>query len=156
MRKDSRLSRILHVLLYLDVAERPVTSEQLGRMLKTNPVVVRRFMSLLREAKIVTSVKGHHGGWTLCRVLTDITLLDIHKLLGETSLFTLGLTDSHDGCLVEKAVNRTVGGVLKEAERLVLKRFSEISINALAIQFKAGLPDEFHSMMYRDLSNDAG
>lgn len=132
MRKDSRLSRILHALIHLKNLDRSVTSEELGQMLSTNPVVVRRTMALLKEAGYVTSVKGHSGGWTLNRALADITLYDIYKIVGESSLFTIGLTDEHQNCAIEIAVNASIGEVLTEAEALLLERFKQITLQSLA------------------------
>lgn len=136
MRKDSRLSRILHALIHLQFLERSVTSDELGKMLNTNPVVVRRTMALLKQAGYVTSVKGHSGGWTLNKSLADITLYDIYKIVGESSVFTIGLTDEHNNCPIEIAVNASLSGVLNEAEALMLRRFKEISIQSLAENFK--------------------
>jgi DNA-binding IscR family transcriptional regulator len=62
MPSDNRLSRMLHVLIHMDHIGEPVTSETIGRMLATNPVVVRRTMAGLRTAGYLTSVKGHGGG----------------------------------------------------------------------------------------------
>lgn len=136
MRKDSRLSRILHALIHLGMFDRAATSEELGRMLNTNPVVVRRTMALLKQAGYVTSVKGHNGGWSLGMALSDITLYDIHKVVGDSSVFTIGLTDEHNNCPVEIAVNSAINQVLNEAEALMLSRFKEITIQSLADNFK--------------------
>lgn len=132
MRKDSRLSRMLHVLVHLNQLQQAVTSEQLASMLHTNPVVVRRTMALLREQGYVNAVKGHGGGWTLAKPLHQITLLDIHRSLSESSLFTIGLTDEHNHCPIEKAVNLAIDDVLQEAEALVLRRFGEVTLDKLA------------------------
>lgn len=131
MRKDSRLSRVLHILVHLGVVDRPVTSEQMAEMISTNPVVVRRTLALLREANYVTSTKGHHGGWQLARPLASITLLDIHHALGESSVFTLGLTDEHSHCAIEQAVNVALKDVMDEAEALMLQRFGQITLDQL-------------------------
>ncbi len=86
MRKDSRLSRVLHILVHMEAIIRPVTSERMAEMISTNPVVVRRTMALLRKAGYVTYTKGHNGGWQLAKPLANITLLDIHNALGESSV----------------------------------------------------------------------
>lgn len=142
MRKDSRLSRVLHVLIHLDAFEHPVTSDTLAKMLNTNPVVVRRTMALLRERGYVKSTKGHSGGWSLAKRLDEITLLDIHQALSESSVFAIGLTDEHNECPIEHAVNRTLKDALNEAEALLLKRFGEIPLSELTIEFKAALANK--------------
>lgn len=136
MRKDSRLSRMLHVLVHMHQLQQAITSEQLAAMLHTNPVVVRRTMSLLREQGYVHAVKGHGGGWTLAKPLHQITLLDIHRSLSESSLFTIGLTDEHNHCPIEKAVNLAIDDVLQEAEKLVLQRFGEVTLDKLATGYQ--------------------
>ncbi|MDN3380751.1 MULTISPECIES: Rrf2 family transcriptional regulator [unclassified Pseudoalteromonas] len=132
MRKDSRLSRMLHILIHMDHMDEPATSDHIATMLQTNPVVVRRTMGCLRDRGYVTSIKGHGGGWLLNVSLADITLLDIHTALGESSVFTIGLSDEHTECLIEKAVNRELASALKASEDLLLARFGEVSLDKLA------------------------
>ena len=133
MRKDSRLSRMLHILIHMDHMEEAATSEHIATMLKTNPVVVRRTMGCLREQGYVTSVKGHGGGWRLNVALKDITLLDIHNALGEGSVFTIGLSDEYTECLIEKAVNQEIGDALKASEDFLLTRFGEVTLDKLTL-----------------------
>ncbi|MDQ2736900.1 MAG: Rrf2 family transcriptional regulator, partial [Pseudomonadota bacterium] len=78
MRRDSRFSGVLHVLLHMAEAERAVTSEALAKAMQTNPVVIRRIMAGLREAGFVHSEKGHGGGWKIVRDLASITLRDVY------------------------------------------------------------------------------
>lgn len=136
MRKDSRLSRVLHVLVHLDACEAPVTSDKMAIMLSTNPVVVRRTMALLRDQGYVQSTRGHSGGWSLSKPLEEITLLDVHRALGESSVFTIGLTDAHTSCPIEHAVNAALREAMEEAEALLLKRFGEITLAVLGAEFK--------------------
>ncbi len=88
MRSDNRLSRMLHVLLHMAEQDAPLTSETIGKMLSTNPVVVRRMMSGLRERGYVQSEKGHGGGWVLTQPLSELSLLDVYQALGEPPIFS--------------------------------------------------------------------
>ena len=81
MRRDSRLSGVLHILLHMAEQAEPVTSEVLAKVMKTNPVVVRRIMAGLRDGGYVRSDKGHGGGWRLARDLSQVTLRDIYIAL---------------------------------------------------------------------------
>ena len=83
MKRDSRLSGVLHVLLHMAEVEGPVTSEAMARAMQTNPVVIRRIMAGLRDAGFVRSEKGHGGGWTIARDLAAITLREVYMALGE-------------------------------------------------------------------------
>lgn len=135
MRNDSRLSRMLHVLIHMARHDGPVTSDLIARMLNTNPVVVRRTMAGLRERGYLTSAKGHGGGWTLSRSLDEITLLDIYRALGDPNLFAIGVADDAPECLVEQAVNDALAEALSQAEQALLARFGEITIADLARDF---------------------
>jgi len=136
MPSDSRLSRMLHVLIHMDQIGQPVTSETIARMLSTNPVVVRRTLGGLRAAGYLSSVKGHGGGWALARSLDEITLRDIHDALGSPRLLAIGLADDNPECLVERAVNDALREVMAEAEARLLQRFGEVTVGALSRQIE--------------------
>lgn len=139
MRRDSRLSGILHVLLHMAEEPGPITSEMLAVAMHTNPVVVRRIMAGLREAGFVRSERGHGGGWTIARDLQTITLRDIYAALGSPDLFAIGNRTEAPGCLVEQAVNAALDAGFREAEALLLERFGRVTLAALSADFHARL-----------------
>lgn len=132
MRRDSRLSGVLHVLLHMAQAEGPVTSEAMARAMETNPVVIRRVLAGLRDQGYVRAEKGHGGGWTLACDLTTVTLRDIYNALGEPTLLAIGHRAESPGCLVEEAVNAALGRAFDEANALLLARFGEVTLAMLA------------------------
>lgn len=137
MRNDSRLSRTLHVLLHMARHEGPMTSEAIGRMLGTNPVVVRRTMAGLRNAGYVRSEKGHGGGWSIAADLDAVSLLDVHRAVGGPRVFAIGSDRSNPECAVEKAVNEAIEDTLREAEALLIARLASVSLAQLARGFDA-------------------
>lgn len=135
MKRDSRLSGVLHVLLHMAESTGPATSEQLARAMGTNPVVVRRLMGGLRRAGFVASAKGHGGGWVLGMPLARITLGDIHTALGSPALLAVGHRDEQSRCLVEQAVNGALGSAYAEAEALLMKRLHQVTLAELSRDF---------------------
>lgn len=135
MRSDSRLSRMLHVLIHLDQHEHPVTSDEIARMLSTHPVVMRRTMAGLRDQGYVQSEKGHGGGWRLACKLDEISLLDVYQALGDPPVFALGPATDQPRCLVEQAVNAAVDEALQQAEALLLERFAKVTLAEIARDF---------------------
>ncbi|MEQ8349253.1 MAG: Rrf2 family transcriptional regulator [Sneathiellaceae bacterium] len=135
MKRDSRLSGILHVLLHMAGQDGPVTSEVLARAMATNPVVIRRVMAGLRDRGYVRSEKGHGGGWRLACDLSSVTLRDIHDALGAPALLAIGHRAEAPGCLVEAAVNAALGAAFDEAEALLLARFGAVTLAALSEDF---------------------
>ena len=132
MRRDGRLSGVLHVLLHLAQQDGPVTSEVLARAMDTNPVVLRRAMAGLRDQGYVQSEKGHGGGWTLACDLAKVTIRDIYTALGSPSLLALGNRTETPGCVVEAAVNAALRRSFEEAESLLLSRLGGVTLAALA------------------------
>lgn len=136
MPRDLRMSRMLHVLIHMDRHVTRATSDQIARMLSTNAVVVRRMMAGLRERGIVTSEKGHGGGWELARPLSGITLRDVYEAVGNPPLFNIGPQAEPADCLVEQAVEAQLATELGEAEARLLARFAEIAVEDLAQDFE--------------------
>ena len=132
MRRDSRLSVALHVLLHMDELDAAVTSEALGPMLELHPVVLRRTMAGLRQAGIVRADKGHGGGWSLARRLDAVSLHDVYAALGTPALFSIGPREESPGCLVEQAVNRSLGKALERAEASLLEELGNVSLADIA------------------------
>jgi len=135
MKKDSKLSGVLHVLLHMAEYKKPVTSEVLAKAMGTNPVVVRRVMSGLREQGYVRSEKGHGGGWEIACDLSKVTLHDIYNAIGKPSLLAMSNRAEMPGCLVEQAVNASLNKAFSDAEELLLKRFGEVTLAMLSADF---------------------
>ncbi|AZS79671.1 MULTISPECIES: Rrf2 family transcriptional regulator [Achromobacter] len=135
MRRDSKLSGVLHVLLHMAEAPGPMTSEDLGRVMQTNPVVIRRIMAGLRDQQLVSSEKGHGGGWTISCDFNAVTLRDIYQALGAPEIFAMGNRSETPGCLVEAAVNRALDGAFEDAEALLMERFGGVTLAALSKDF---------------------
>jgi DNA-binding IscR family transcriptional regulator len=139
MRRDSRLSGVLHVLLHLAEAQHPLTSETLAKVLATNPVVIRRIVAGLRDRGYVRSGKGHGGGWTLACDLSRVTLRDIYTALGSPSLLAIGNRTEAPGCAIEQAVNSALNKTFQKAEALLLSRLDEITLAMLSAAVRGRL-----------------
>ena len=135
MRMDSRLSRVMHVLLHMARHDAPFTSEQIAGMLQTNPVVIRRTLAGLRKAGYVNSEKGHGGGWTLTCDLESTSLLDIYHAIGSPRVFAIGHDHANPDCAVEKIINQALEDSLRQAEQLLLDKLATVSLAGLAAEF---------------------
>lgn len=156
MKRDGRLSGVLHLLLHMSQRGGAVTSEALAKAMNTNPVVVRRTMAGLRECGYVRSEKGHGGGWTLACDPTTVTLRDIYFALGAPSLLAIGHRAETPGCLVEQAVNAAMGKSFRDAEALLLSRLGDVTLAKLSadvgrLQKRVGHshPEKSHAKPHR-------
>ena len=139
MKRDNRLSGVLHLLIHLAESAVPVPSEALALAMQTNAVVVRRVLAGLRDAGLVKSEKGHGGGWSLARELTQVTLRDVYVALGSPQPFAMGNRNRNPACLVEQAVNAVLDDAFRDAETLLLARMGAATLAALATDFHARL-----------------
>jgi DNA-binding IscR family transcriptional regulator len=137
MRRDSKLSSILHLLLHMAHSARPLTSEELAGFLQTNPVLVRRTLAGLRERGYVGSGKGHGGGWVVTADLRQVTLCDIYEAVGSPAVFAMGNRVENPACLVEQAVNQSLASAFEEAEALLIERLSNVTLAELSERFNA-------------------
>jgi len=139
MKRSSRLSVALHVLAHLaEHPDAPATSEQLAACVGTNAVVVRRTMAGLREAGLVTSAKGHGGGWTLARAPEAITLAAVYAALGERLLLAVDVAGPGPDCLIERAVAGTLAEFLDDAEALLRARLARLTLANLTARVRQG------------------
>ncbi|MDC9825183.1 Rrf2 family transcriptional regulator [Devosia sp. ZB163] len=145
MKRDSRLSTVLHVLLHMADPSGPVRSDVMARAANTNPVVIRRTMAGLKQAGFVRSEKGHGGGWELNCDLDKVTLRDIYLALGSPTLLAMGNRTESPGCLVEQAVNRALGQTFDEAEALILERFGGVTLAQLAADIRGNHKHQEHT-----------
>ncbi|MAU45983.1 MAG: transcriptional regulator [Yangia sp.] len=148
MARDLRMSRMLHVLIHLDRHVGRATSEQIAQMISTNAVVVRRMMAGLRERGIVSSEKGHGGGWQLVCPLAEISLRDVYEAVGHPPLFNIGPQADRSSCLVEQAVDARLDATLAEAEARLLTQFAEITVEEVAQDFEHRFDESGHTVPF--------
>lgn len=141
MKRDSRLSGILHILLHMAEHDGPMTSEVLAKAMCTSPVVIRRTLAGLRKHGHVRSEKGPGGGWTLTCDLDQVTLLDIYHALGQPTLLAMNHRTESPGCLIEQAVNQALGQAFEDAEALLLSRLGEVTLATLSADFHQRIAD---------------
>jgi Rrf2 family protein len=99
----------VHVLVLLgSEPDTRQTSTDIALKLDTNPVVVRRVLASLQQAKLIETQKGPNGGSKLLKSPKAITLADVYKA-AETGLFSLFHTPN-----VRAAAALRVNGALEK------------------------------------------
>ena len=131
MKRNSCLSLALHALHALSHmaydTDDAQTSAEIADHAGTNPVVVRRVLGKLRAAGLLTSERGHSGGWRLGRETKHITLADVYAALGE-NLVVSEQRIKTDTCAVERALDVRVQQILKEIEQSLVERLGQTTI----------------------------
>lgn len=82
MQISSRFTIALHIFACVDTfkEEYKVTSDFLAASINTNPVIVRKILSQLKNAGLINVARGT-GGITFTRPPADITFLDVYEAI---------------------------------------------------------------------------
>ena len=67
--------------------------------------------------------------------LKEISLFDVYKALGEPVLIQQHRKPLSPNCAIEHVVGRSLNEAFKDAEELIMKRFSKIRLNDLSLEF---------------------
>jgi Rrf2 family protein len=103
------------------------TSHALATALATNPVVIRRLLSTLSRAGLVSSVKGPSGGTRLAKSPKQITLRDIYRALDAGELLHQTAHDSAE----TKDLKKTMRSVFRKAQKSLEEELDSTTLNQL-------------------------
>ena len=129
MKRNSRLSLALHTLGHMaGEPDRVRTSADIADHAGTNPVVVRRVLGKLREAGLLSSERGHAGGWQLAKPAESITLADVYLALDERLVSGNSRDAEPSSCSIETGLQARVSEVLDDIEESLVQRLRETTI----------------------------
>ena len=94
----------------------PVRSSALASSVNADPTFVRRVVSKLAKAGLVTTVRGKNGACTLARAPADITLLDVYRASEAPATFAVHAYPVTEGCRVSRNIKGCMEDVLREAQ----------------------------------------
>ena len=82
MQISSRFTIALHIFTCADMFEDhyKVTSDFLAESINTNPVIIRKILTQLKKAGLITVARGT-GGVSPTRPLSDITFYDVYQAI---------------------------------------------------------------------------
>jgi DNA-binding IscR family transcriptional regulator len=131
MAANTRFAVAIHTAGMLALAEKMrVNSETIARSLSTNPVVVRRVISLLAKHGLVDVRKGQAGGAALSRLPGEITLEEIYRAMQQQPLMAVPKSNA-DGvvdCPIAKCVAPVLTEFFANAEAGFLQRLSHFTL----------------------------
>ncbi|WP_424244627.1 Rrf2 family protein [Elusimicrobium posterum] len=132
MTTNSRFSVAVHIMAMLALNKKgPATSDILAKSVNTNPVVIRRIISMLKKAGLVDSKPGVKG-INLKRGPLAISLLEIYEAVKveKETLFCLHKKPSQE-CLVGANIHSSLHTPLNEAQIAVEKILSRYSLKEI-------------------------
>ncbi|MDO4539597.1 MAG: Rrf2 family transcriptional regulator [Syntrophomonadaceae bacterium] len=138
MQLSRRFPVALQMLIIMDWAgdKAKITSEILALSVNTNPVLIRRIMTTLKKAGLITVAAGT-GGAKLALPATAITLLDVYRAVELTANDTLfGLHPApNTHCPIGSRINKVLAPHLENARHALESSLGGVSVAELTRQF---------------------
>lgn len=117
MSQNCRFTVAVHTCTLLGMTpDQPVTSDWIAGSVNTNPVVIRRILSTLNKAGLVTSVRGSNGGSTLARHPDQISLQDIKRAVDVDAPPPLYNQPPNPACPVARAMQPVLRRVIERGD----------------------------------------
>ena len=119
---NTRFATAVHIMTLLaDSPQDWLTSEWMAGSININPVMVRKELSILREAGLVISRQGKEGGSQLSRNAEAITIAEIYAAVKNTDVLGKKNQKLNPLCPVGKEINNHLNGLFKETDQLVIQ-----------------------------------
>ena len=134
---NTRFATAVHIMTLL--AKSPqvwLTSEWIAGSINVNPVIVRKEISVLREAGLITSRQGKEGGSQLGRNADMITISEIYKAVKNTEVLGKKNQNPNPACSVGKEINVHLNTLFEETDQLVVNFLGDKSLQKFADQFE--------------------
>ena len=119
MQISSRFTVALHIFTAMDYfgKDYKVTSDFLAGSIGTNPVIIRRLLTQLKNAGLITVARGT-GGCEPAKPLNEITFYDVYKAIDAVEDETLFHMHEHPNpqCPVGRNINTLLGDRLLDIQ----------------------------------------
>lgn len=127
-----------HIMASLGVMhDQPVRSAELAESVNADPSFVRRVISKLAKAGLVTTTRGKSGACALARAPAEITLLDIYKASLAPESFAVHAYPVAHSCKVSRNIKGCLGDVLKQAQDAFEQGLAQQSLARIVETIKA-------------------
>jgi len=104
-------------------------SSMIAESVNTNPVVIRRILSKLKESNLVTSKPGPLGGSEIKRHPSKITLKDIYSAVEDDgSLFHMHYGEPNLNCPIGGNIRASLTGTMEKAESSIKNVLSKTTL----------------------------
>ncbi|WP_343686578.1 Rrf2 family transcriptional regulator [Chryseobacterium gleum] len=134
---NTRFATAVHIMTLL--AKSPnewLTSDWMAGSINVNPVIVRKEISVLREAGLIISRQGKEGGSQLAKNADMITISEIYKAVKNTEVLGKKNQNPNPACNVGKEINIHLNTLFEETDHLVINFLGDKSLQEFTDQFE--------------------
>lgn len=126
---NSRFSIAVHTLALLARSnDQPLKSEVIARLVKTNPVVIRRLLSELARANLVVSQAGATGGTKLARKPEDVLLVEVYRTVADKQIFALPRKSPDYECEIGRSIEAVMVQIQNKFDRAIEENLGKITL----------------------------
>ena len=141
MTNNSRFAVSVHILAYLAYRQgAAVPSAEIAASVDTNPVVIRRLLSALVKAKLVTAQKGASGGFALARPPANISLLATYHAVEPDPEHGLRRFAPNHKCPVGAKIETILHGVFFKAQAGMEAELARVTLAAIDQELRPVCP----------------
>jgi len=134
---NTRFATAIHIMTLLAKSPQEwLTSEWIAGSINVNPVIIRKEISVLREAGLINSRQGKEGGSQLGKNAELITISEIYKAVKNTEVLGKKNQNPNPACSVGKEINVHLNTLFEETDHLVVKFLGDKSLQKFADQFE--------------------
>lgn len=125
---NARFSTALHIMSLLAMDEQAwLTSRHIAGSINMQAAAVRKELAVLREAGLVTSREGKHGGVKLGRPASGIRLSEIYETVSKPEK-SEKIKSPNPGCFVGKQINFQLNSLFSTLDEAILKEMKQLSL----------------------------
>jgi len=133
---NTRFSTAIHILTLLSKSPNSwITSDWIAGSININAAIVRKEISVLRNAGLIISKQGKEGGSQLGKSPELISLADIFIAINETELLGKKNQNPNPDCPVGKNINKELDILYHEVDQQVLDFLKTKSLTDFGQQF---------------------
>ena len=138
MLSSSRFVVAVHVmtLLAMNAGKGPLCSAMIAHSVETNPVVIRRLMSQLENAKLITSTSGRSGGFLLAKPADKISLACIYQAVEDEQMFRMHKSSTEPECETARAILTSLMPHLNEASKAMTEKLGDTQLSDIVPALK--------------------
>ena len=134
---NTRFATAIHIMTLLEKSPQEwLTSEWIAGSININPVIVRKEMSVLREAGLIISRQGKEGGSMLAKNAESISISEIYSAVKNTEVLGKKNQNPNPECSVGKEINVHLDTLFAETDKLVINFLGNKSLKEFSDQFE--------------------
>lgn len=143
MTGNSRFAVSVHILAYLAFRQGvDVPSAEIAESVGTNPVVIRRLLSALMKARLVTAQKGAGGGFALASTPANISLLEIYRAVEPKPDYGMSHFSPNHHCPVGAKIELILQSAFFKAQAGMEAELARVSLADVDKQLHAVCPSK--------------